>query len=304
MDKSTCECCLSDNIGVLGRHSGYIHLVCNDCRFEYFVHEGPATTSRLFEDDADYADDLAVSGNYHDLLQWPHLVALKYLKTRKKDTPQILDVGCFNGFFVKKLCDMGHDACGIDFNKKAIAYGRARYGLAKRIAVKDINELVHDDKSFDVITLFDVIEHVEKPRELLLRLKGLLREGGVLILSTPNNDMVWRPALDYPPHHLSRYTPVTIAGFLANVGYQKMQQIEQMNIFNLARNYTGSLCRDEVDKSLRGGRLRSGPAMNIVRTSLNRLRRACYFVSYPLDRLLYFLGLRYIGQVIICRKLG
>src|SRR3990172_2995066 len=161
MDKKTCEGCLSNNISFLGRHSDYNHFFCNDCRFEYFVHEGLVTSSRLYENDGDYADDLAVSGNYHDLLQWQHLIALQYVKTCKKDKPLILDVGCFNGFFVKKLCDMGYDAHGIDFNKKAIEYGTVRYGLEKRIAVKDINKLVHENKTFDIITLFDVIEHVE-----------------------------------------------------------------------------------------------------------------------------------------------
>lgn len=302
MDKSTCECCLSKNIGVLGKHSNYNHFICNDCRFEFFVHEGIATDNRLYENDGDYADDLAVSGNYHDLLQWQHLIALKHLIKCKNESPVILDVGCFNGFFVKKLCAMGYDAYGIDFNKKAIEFGTARYDLGKRVAVKDINELVHEKKKFDAITLFDVIEHVESPRELLLSLKGLLREGGVLILSTPNNNMVWRPALDYPPHHLSRYYPETLAVFLGNVGFKIIDQIEQMNVFNLVRNYIGSLYRDKSDNSLRGGRLRSGCAVNILRKALNRMRRAWCILLSPLDRLLFIFGLRYIGQIVICEK--
>lgn len=302
MDKSTCECCLSKNIGVLGKHSNYNHFICNDCQFEFFVHEGIATNNRLYENDGDYADDLAVSGNYHDLLQWQHLIALKHIIKCKNEGPVILDVGCFNGFFVKKLCDMGYDAYGIDFNKNAIEYGTARYGLGKRIAVKDINELIHENKTFDVITLFDVIEHVDSPRELLLCLKGLLREGGIFILSTPNNKMIWRPALDYPPHHLSRYNPETIARFLTNVKYKKIELFEQMNVFNLVRNYIGSLYRDKDDKTLRGGRLRSGRAVNVARTALNRMSRACCLILYPLDRVLYLLGLRYIGQVVICEK--
>lgn len=302
MDKNSCECCLSNNISIFDRRSTYIHCICNDCRFEFFANEGPATGSRLYENDGDYADDLSISGNYRDLLQWQHLIALKHVIKCNKEDPVILDVGCFNGFFVKKLCDLGYDAYGIDFNKKAIEYGTARYCLEKRIAAKDINELLHENKTFDVITLFDVIEHVENPRELLLCLKGLLREGGVLILSTPNNNMLWRPALDYPPHHLSRYYPETIAGFLVNVGFKIVNQIEQMNVFSLVRNYIGSFCRDKDDKSLRGGRLRSGRAVNVARTALNRMRRACYLSLYPLDRLMHRMGFRYVGQVVICEK--
>jgi hypothetical protein len=101
---------------------------------------------------------------------------------------------------------------------------------------------------------------------------------------------------------LSRYTPATLAIFIENVGYEKIQQLEQMNVFNLARNYLGSFFRKKTTTSLRGGRLRKGRVVTALRTALNRVRKAAYIVLYPLDRLLYYFGFRYIGQVIICRK--
>jgi len=304
MDKSVCECCSSKHITAHGRHAGFSHLICNDCRFEFFVREGAAADSLLYENDGDYSDDLAISGNYRDLLQWQHFTALKHIGTCKKERPSILDVGCFNGFFVKKLCDMGFDAYGVDFNKKAIEYGAKNYDLGKRIAVRDISELALEDRRYDVITLFDVIEHVEQPQVLLLGLKGLLREGGILILSTPNNNMSRRPALDYPPHHLSRYYPETLRIFLANAGFKTVRHYEQMSCYNLVRHFVGSLYRNRGDNSLRGGRLRPGRMVNVVRTALNRLMKPGHLLLYPLDRLLHACGLRYIAQIIICEKMG
>ena len=302
MDKNVCECCSSSHITSLGQYCGYAHFACEDCRFEYFVQEGTGTSCNLYETDRDYLDDLSVSGNYHDLLQWQHLIALKFIKQNKNRAPVILDVGCFNGFFVKKLSDMGYEAHGIDFNRTAVEYGISEYGLENRIAVKDLNELIAEKRKYDIITAFDVIEHIENPRQLLLRLKDLLPEGGILILSAPNNNMLWRPILDYPPHHLSRYYPRTLARFVSTSEFTIVNQFEQMNVFNLIRNFIGALFRDKKSKSLRGGRLRKQRWVNIVRTSLNRTRRFFYVFSYPVDRLLYLFGLRYIGQVIICER--
>ena len=303
MDKNVCECCSSKHISILGRHAGYNHLLCNDCRFEYFMREGGSPSGSLYEKDGDYLDDLAVSGNYRDLLQWQHLIALKFIKSIKKSTPVILDVGCFNGFFVKKLCDLGYEAHGIDFNRTAIEYGGSTYGLGNRIGVKDIDGLNAEKRKFDLITLFDVIEHLESPRQLLLSLRELLVEGGVLILSTPNNRMLWRPLLDYPPHHLSRYHPHTLARFLSTNEFTIVGQFEQMNLFNLVRNFIGTLFRDKRSESLRGGRLGNRRWMNAARTWLNRIRPFVYAVLYPVDRLLHLVGLRYIGQVVICEKI-
>jgi 2-polyprenyl-3-methyl-5-hydroxy-6-metoxy-1,4-benzoquinol methylase len=301
MNKDICMCCLSNKIVMLGRHAEYGHYECKECGYEFFIGKS-RTASHLYENDGDYEDELAVSGDYRDLLQWPHHIAMRFLGRRKLSSSAILDVGCYNGFFVKKLCDEGYDAHGIDFNTKAIEYGIRTYGLANKIEVKDINDLASEGKQFDIITLFDVVEHVENPRELLQKLKSLLKSSGLLILSTPNNKMLWRPALDYPPHHLSRYDPDTLAGFVTSLGFEKLLQVEQMNIYNLARNYIGSLFRTKANESLRGGRLRKGRAVNVARTMINRLRRASYFIAYPVDRLLYLFGFRYIGQIIVCRK--
>ncbi len=303
MDKCVCECCSSRQISRLGNHADFDHFMCNDCRFEFFVREGTAASCRLYENDGDYSDDLSISGNYRDLLQWQHFTALKFIQGCGKVRPSILDVGCFNGFFVKKLCDLGYEADGIDFNTKAIAYGADRYGLGKRIAVKDINALARENRRYDIITMFDVIEHVEHPRALLLGLKELLRDGGMLILSTPNNNMYRRPALDYPPHHLSRYYPETLRLFLANAGFKTLYQDEQMSCYNLVRHFVGSLYRNKGDSSLRGGRLRPGRLVNAARTALNRLMQPGHLLLYPLDRLLHACGLRYIAQIIICEKM-
>lgn len=302
MNIGICECCFSNNITIIGNHLGYDHLKCNNCKYECFINRESSINNLMYEKDSDYNDDMLVSRTFSDLLQYQHITALKYIvKNFKNKSVSILDVGCFNGFFVKKLLEMGYDAYGIDFNKKAIDYGINQYHLTNRISVANIETLIQSNKKYDMVTLFEVIEHMENPRELLMKFLKLLNDKGILILSAPNNKMMWRPALDYPPHHLSRFYPESIKKLITSVGFSKVQVIEQMNLYNLMRNYFGNLFRNKNKQSMRGGQLIDSGAIHLARKILNKTRKIFYALFYPLDKVLYLMGLRYISQVVIAQ---
>jgi len=105
--------------------------------------------------------------------------------TREGVTPQdrILDFGCAGGLFVRHLRATGY---------------RESYGYDPYVdAYSDLSVL---NDHYDVIVTWDVIEHVDEPRELLRKLTGLLNPGGLLLVSTPNAD---RLPLDSPnPLHI------------------------------------------------------------------------------------------------------
>jgi SAM-dependent methyltransferase len=97
---------------------------------------------------------------------------------------RILDVGCGAGVMTAHLRRYG-DVIGIDFSRAAIETAR---GLAPgvRFIAGTLDEVPRDE-SYDLITLFDVLEHIpraERP-EFLGVLRGRLAQGGILFLSTP-----------------------------------------------------------------------------------------------------------------------
>ena len=115
---------------------------------------------------------------------------------------RILDVGCANGIFLNYLRERGASGVGIDISQQMVEAARAR-GLDARSA--GLDELPAD-ASWDVVTLWDVIEHLLDPREALQRVAGLLRAGGELWIQTPCTGLVsdafgdgWRNYL-YPQH--------------------------------------------------------------------------------------------------------
>lgn len=102
-----------------------------------------------------------------------------YMKERTKPV-KLLDLGCGLGHFLDSAYDFGYLVHGVEFNKYAIDYIRNRYTY-KIIPYEDFTKM---DEKFDVITLFDVIEHLQDPFETLDRLYNSINNDGLLIIST------------------------------------------------------------------------------------------------------------------------
>jgi SAM-dependent methyltransferase len=106
----------------------------------------------------------------------------------KKYCPKgrLLDVGCALGFFVEVAKDFGFDAYGIDFSDYAILQAKLRLGdKVSRVNLE--KDALHFEKgSFDVITMWDVLEHLKNPEVQIQRMSKLLKKNGFLFITTVN----------------------------------------------------------------------------------------------------------------------
>lgn len=299
-----CVCCSGPALRRVEFVSDFEHFTCGDCGYECFRPIGGEIGSGLYEDDADYLDELELGKDFRHLIQWHHSKTLAYLVNgRSLRGQRSLDVGCFNGFFVCALLDAGFDAFGLDFNQRAVEYGLREYSLRGRLQTCNVEDLAARRERYDVVTCFEVIEHVHDPAALVDNIVSLLNPGGLLVVSTPNSRMCWRPRLDYPPHHLSRFTPRALDLLLRKFGLAVLTHEEQMSLVDLARHFTGAMFRSRNDKSLRGGELPRSTFANSMRRFLNRFRPVLNMAAGPLDRILYWSGLRYIGQLVVAEKM-
>lgn len=104
---------------------------------------------------------------------------------------KLLDIGCGLGYFSKIACGFGFEVYGIDISRYAIKQ-------AKKIVDADFfcvdvqNSLPFKDAFFDVVTMFDVIEHLEKPYNALREIHRLLKTNGIFVVTTPNVDSLSR----------------------------------------------------------------------------------------------------------------
>ena len=104
---------------------------------------------------------------------------LKILRNSQPGIKSVLDFGCGTGDFVSYLSKKGIKSVGVEPTKKA-------FDQAEKDEVKIFWELNEVEGTFDAITLFHVLEHVEDYIKILKDLKAKLNPGGLLVIAVPN----------------------------------------------------------------------------------------------------------------------
>lgn len=134
----------------------------------------------------------------------------------------LLDIGCGEGTFVNYARKKGFDAYGIDFSKKAIELGKMHYGLNNlfNCSLSELKNII-SKQNFDIITFFEVLEHIDSPKEFINEIKGLLKKNGYAAGSVPFKDRwPFREFNDYPPHHLTRWGEKSLRIFFQKNGFE------------------------------------------------------------------------------------
>ena len=127
----------------------------------------------------------------------------------------------------------------VELNQSAVRFARETYGLREIFAMRPEEfRAANPDKTFDVVTFFEVLEHQDDPQGFLKVAQESLASGGYIALSVPNRTR-WQKGvetLDYPPNHLTRWSPLALRNFLEKNGFEvlSMKQ-EPLNIGRAAQ---------------------------------------------------------------------
>jgi len=149
--------------------------------------------------------------NAHRLLQWVPAGG------------RLLDVGCACGFLLVAARERGFEAEGIEPSAWATDYARRELGLSVRRGTLTTCDLAPEQ--YDVVVLADTLEHLTNPRKTLATIHRILREGGRLLLLTPDIGSAaarlagrrWWALLD---DHYFYFSRVTLRRILAGEGFE------------------------------------------------------------------------------------
>lgn len=97
---------------------------------------------------------------------------------------RLLDIGCATGFFLALARDKGWEVLGTEVSQYSARYAQEKLGLDVRLG--PLKTLDFGPASFDVVTMWDVIEHVTDPLAELQEIRRILRVGGLLSIITPD----------------------------------------------------------------------------------------------------------------------
>jgi 2-polyprenyl-3-methyl-5-hydroxy-6-metoxy-1,4-benzoquinol methylase len=170
---------------------------CNACGT---IFQNPLPT---LQEMMDYANAEYDDGLYKEYLQANDLKyetfeyrLNKVLEAFKKQdhskaSPTILDVGCSNGRFIEVANRNGIDAWGLELAENAIA--AAAPATRARIYHGDANNIESvGKKKFDIVTAFDLIEHLFDPFSFLTNLHKIITENGLIVVTTPDTSSLPR----------------------------------------------------------------------------------------------------------------
>jgi SAM-dependent methyltransferase len=180
-------------------------------------------------------------GNFYDELWMPNFSAPKerallpwaqrhFLKNPPIQQGTLLDVGCGTGDFLGSLVGTSFDAWGIDISPDAVHSAKTMYNLTQVYEAKLEDFAARKDiPKFDVVTAFEVLEHVTDPNSFLDGVKKVLKPSGVLVLAIPNFNRTGKKEehWDYPPHHFFRWPLGALQKFIEKHGFSISEMTEQ-----------------------------------------------------------------------------
>jgi SAM-dependent methyltransferase len=147
---------------------------------------------------------------------------------------RLLDVGCAAGFFLEAASERW-DVTGVELSGFAADYARREFGHV--VHTGDIADAGLPDDSFDVVTLWNTVEHMSDPRTALAHVGRVAAPGALVVLTTGNasGPMARRDLANWnlmaPPEHLYFFDPSTITRLLADAGLS-VRRIVQDGLVN------------------------------------------------------------------------
>jgi 2-polyprenyl-3-methyl-5-hydroxy-6-metoxy-1,4-benzoquinol methylase len=248
---------------------------------------------------------------------------------------RLLDVGCSAGSFLLAARARGWQVRGIDVSPDAVEHAATAHALDVRVAT--LEDAAFPPKTFDVITLFECIEHLLHPARALQAAHGLLRDGGLLVITTPNVGG-FVPRITYqilgrtigawehptPPHHLYQFSRRTLEALLRKSGFTvvssrtrpmglrfTVKQMQSAIIEALRRRMPVSLTSTQPALDAESWPPAASPSHNSLRRQTAALarktaRRAVAAACWMLGLTLYALPLHHLGagdsMIVVARK--
>lgn len=177
---------------------------------------------------------------------------LAFMKYKKKG--KYLDIGCSYGIALKAARDLGFDVTGIEPTKKASDYARKTFHV--KIIQKTLEKSKLKNNTYDVVSLYDVLEHVPNLKIFLKEIYRILKPNGLLVIQSPNIESYAYSLLKISwnwllvPNHLWHFSKKSITKLLGENGFNVINFTTQDNVYDFSSNLNSKIFLYKRPKNL------------------------------------------------------
>lgn len=218
---------------------GYRVSSCTICGLGFLDSEGTPEHPRISYGEAFYAENRMIKEPACAVRD--SLPKVRFVQ-KVKNSGNLLDVGCGLGYFLAAARSRGFSVYGIEHSEWALDYIKKQFDITAFSG--PIENLKIDDGSFDMVTMWQVIEHLPDPLGTLKKIRDILRDDGVVIIETRNYRSFDAKVLKEKwngwslPYHLWHFDLSSLVRTIEKVGFTPIR---------LKTNYS-----DYVKKKMKG----------------------------------------------------
>ncbi len=230
-----------------GRTKAYRLIRCKSCSLVWLASPPKPSEMSLHYTD-EYHKDIAAAGEAFAIRRWKNQVRLI---SEYKSGGSILDIGCSSGGFLSTMRGPNWKLYGIEMEQSTAEHAMVKTGAD--VFIGDAGDAPFLPSSFDVITCFDVLEHLYSPSELLKKVLQWLKPGGIFYAMMPNIDS-WEARLFGTywyglelPRHLYHFSPDSVRCLMSKVGFEEVE-IQTPRVTYVERTF-GYLASPQVSRS-------------------------------------------------------
>ena len=226
------------------------HVKCRNC---HLIYVNPIEkTSKI---NADYSK---MGNTDAPIIRQPRLTATESqvrLIKRYGNGTHLLDIGCGEGFFLFNASKAGYTTKGVELSQHAATYAREEFGLD--VEGKPFEKMHLPEDYFDVVTMWQVLEHLPYPMATLKEIHRILKPGGLLATSTPDIEGIMARILrrkwwNLRRLHINQFTAKTLADILTRAGFKNVFSTSYREYVSLSMLVIPLLKRLKVYEQTRG----------------------------------------------------
>ena len=252
-----CNLCDSCDIKELYNFKNYIIMKCKNCDLIFTDQNSIKKTKEELYNDKYFTEIhsnfFLDCGKYYENKKSKKIKKFKEgirLIEEYSKKGKILDLGCATGVFLDIAQKRGWDSYGIDISQYAIEYAKKKFSLD--VKKGELENIKFPDKKFDVVTMWDFIEHVPNPNKILEETYRILKPKGIIFILTTNEQslMCWLANLFYktkikffselvhPIHHNYHFSEKTLINLLRKRKFEVVhKEKDEMPIENIEHSF-------------------------------------------------------------------